>query len=97
MNVEHSMPLLLTLYLAFFDARQESAVILTLTLTRQDWAAMDRGLIILLSFAEGASDEAVHTAARTVLTIPLLTLGVWGDGENAAMSVIDIHKQGAFL
>ena len=37
--------------------------------------------------------EALAVAARTVLTVPLLTLGVWGD-ENAPMSVVEMHKAG---
>ena len=60
---------------------------------QSEWATIDRGLVILISFANGATESSVQRAAQTVLTIPLITLGVWGDG-TPPQSVVSMHRDG---
>jgi len=47
------------------------------------------GLVVYISFAKSATTEKALQAARTVLNLPLLTHGSWGDGSSTT-SVFDM-------
>jgi D-Tyr-tRNAtyr deacylase len=47
------------------------------------------GLVVYISFAKSATTEKALQAARTVLNLPLLTHGAWGDGSMTT-SVLDM-------
>lgn len=47
------------------------------------------GLLVYVSFAKSANKEKVLQAAKTVLNLPLLTHGAWGDGSDTT-SVLDM-------
>ena len=51
------------------------------------------GLLIYVSFAKGCTQQAVQTAAKIVVNLPLLSLVGWGDGVAQTMNVIDLAKQ----
>eukprot|EP00547_Thalassionema_nitzschioides_P016837 CAMPEP_0194239566 /NCGR_PEP_ID=MMETSP0158-20130606/5986_1 /TAXON_ID=33649 /ORGANISM="Thalassionema nitzschioides, Strain L26-B" /LENGTH=199 /DNA_ID=CAMNT_0038974059 /DNA_START=330 /DNA_END=926 /DNA_ORIENTATION=+ len=40
------------------------------------------GLLVYISFAKSATKEKALQAAKTVLNLPLLTQGAWGDGSD---------------
>ena len=40
------------------------------------------GLLVYVSFANTATKESVYNAAKTVLNLPIITLGSWGDGTS---------------
>jgi len=40
------------------------------------------GLLVYISFAKSATKEKAIQAAKTILNLPLLTQGAWGDGTN---------------
>ena len=56
------------------------------------WAHVGWGLVVYVSFAKGATDAAVSTAARKILHAPILTRGVWGD-DNRPQSVAQFCRQ----
>ena len=47
------------------------------------------GLLVYVSFATGATKASVQAAAHTILHLPLLTTGLWGDGTSEQKSVMD--------
>lgn len=47
------------------------------------------GLLVYVSFADTATVSHVHQAAATLLNLPVLTLGQWGDGSRP-QSVLDL-------
>jgi hypothetical protein len=51
------------------------------------------GLLVYVSFAKGCTQQAVQTAAKIVVNLPLLSLGGWGDGVSQTMNVMDLAKQ----
>lgn len=51
--------------------------------------APSAGLLVYISFSKTANESTVHQAAQTVLNLPVLTLGAWGDG-SAASSVLQL-------
>jgi len=57
------------------------------------WVEIGRGLVVYVSFAKGASEVQVMKAAKTVLQVPLVTEGQWGDG-TAPCSVLARCSQG---
>ena len=48
------------------------------------------GLLVYVSFAVGATRASVQNAAHTILHLPLLTTGLWGDGTSEQQSVMDM-------
>jgi hypothetical protein len=62
-----------------------------------DWwvSIMDNGpgMLVYVSFASTATELSVHTAAETILNLPVLTTGVWGDG-SPTKSIRQIIRQG---
>jgi hypothetical protein len=47
------------------------------------WASIDSpGMLLYVSFAASATEASVHAAAETVLNLPVLTTGLWGDGSG---------------
>lgn len=40
------------------------------------------GVLVYISFAKSATEAKVTQAAKTILNLPILTLGAWGDGED---------------
>ena len=40
------------------------------------------GLLVYVSFANTATKDSVYNAAKTVLNLPIITLGSWGDGTS---------------
>ena len=47
------------------------------------------GLLVYVSFAKSATKEKALQAARTIVNLPILTRGAWGDGSSP-LSVLDI-------
>mmetsp|Transcript_29976 Transcript_29976/g.44428 ORF Transcript_29976/g.44428 Transcript_29976/m.44428 type:complete len:429 (+) Transcript_29976:3-1289(+) len=47
------------------------------------------GIIVYLSFAKSAQASMIYNAAKTLLNLPILTKGQWGDG-NKTLSVLQI-------
>jgi hypothetical protein len=56
-------------------------------------ASESSGMLVYISFAKNATTEKALQAAKTVVTIPLLTLGAWGDG-SATESILDMASGG---
>jgi hypothetical protein len=50
------------------------------------------GLLVYVSFASTATELSVHAAAETILNLPVLTPGVWGDG-SPTKSIRQIIRQ----
>lgn len=46
------------------------------------WASTQRALILYISFATGTDAARIKTAAQSVLGLPLVTRGNWGDGTD---------------
>ncbi|KAL7572482.1 hypothetical protein ACA910_000310 [Epithemia clementina (nom. ined.)] len=46
------------------------------------------GLLVYVSFAVGATKASVQEAAHTILHLPFLTTGVWGDGTSEQLSLM---------
>lgn len=42
------------------------------------------GILAYISFAKLATEEKVEQCARTLLNLPILTLGAWGDGKGTS-------------
>ena len=51
------------------------------------------GILVYASFAKSATKEKVMQAARTIMNLPVLTRGVWGDGSEP-VSVLDTAGSG---
>lgn len=49
------------------------------------------GLVVYISFAAAATTEKALQAAKTIINLPLLTTGGWGDGSGTK-SVLDMAK-----
>lgn len=47
------------------------------------------GLLVYVSFAADATKDRVQAAAQTVLNLPILTSGVWGDGTAEQASLLE--------
>eukprot|EP00668_Euglena_longa_P002262 GGOE01002610.1.p1 GENE.GGOE01002610.1~~GGOE01002610.1.p1 ORF type:complete len:353 (-),score=38.05 GGOE01002610.1:232-1290(-) len=47
---------------------------------KDEWVEIGMGLVVYISFAKGATEARVLKAARTLLHLPLVTEGKWGDG-----------------
>ena len=48
------------------------------------------GLLAYISFASSTTLEQVELAATTLLNLPVLTTGLWGDGESSTCSVLEL-------
>ena len=51
------------------------------------------GLLAYVSFASTATPSHVEQAARTLLNLPILTTGLWGDDGSSTMSVIALAAE----
>ena len=51
------------------------------------------GILVYASFAKSATKEKVMQAAKTIMNLPVLTRGVWGDGSDP-VSVLDTAGTG---
>jgi hypothetical protein len=51
------------------------------------------GILVYTSFAKSATKEKVLHAAKTVMNLPILTRGLWGDGSEP-ISVLEMAKEG---
>jgi hypothetical protein len=51
------------------------------------------GLLAYVSFASTATPSQVEQAARTLLNLPILTTGLWGDDGSSTMSVIALAAE----
>ena len=47
------------------------------------------GLLVYVSFAAGCTRSMVANAAETIVNLPLLTTGLWGDGTSEPRSLLD--------
>lgn len=45
------------------------------------------GLLAYISFASETTRQQVEQAAITLLNLPVLTTGLWGDGESSDVSI----------
>lgn len=64
-------------------------------LDEKDWVTVGGGddscgLLVYISFASSTSVPQVETAAQTLLNIPVLTIGLWGDGESSTQSLLSL-------
>ena len=48
----------------------------------RDWASLGRSLIVYISFTKGADDTVLPKVVKTILNLPILTFGNWGDGTK---------------
>ena len=64
----------------------------TVTVGGEDTCSSSVGLLAYASFGKGCTRNAVLQLARTILNLPVLTSGLWGDGSEPA-SVLDIATQ----
>lgn len=48
------------------------------------------GLLAYISFASSTSISQVHQAATTLLNLPVLTTGLWGDSESSTLSILSL-------
>jgi hypothetical protein len=48
------------------------------------------GLLVYVSFSKTANPQKVLQAATTLVNLPILTLGVWGDGESSTQNVLEL-------
>ena len=48
------------------------------------------GLLVYVSFEKSATQESTKNSASTVMNLPVLTTGLWGDGVSRQMSVLDL-------
>eukprot|EP00667_Euglena_gracilis_P018063 EG_transcript_19141 len=60
---------------------------------QDEWVEIGTGLVVYVSFAKGATEARVLKAARTLLHLPLVTEGKWGDGVQPA-SVLQKCSEG---
>jgi len=62
------------------------------------WSDVGRGLVLFLSFAEGAAgageDGRIRAAVKSILTAPLSTSTEWSADHSDAESVINLCKRG---
>jgi hypothetical protein len=62
------------------------------------WASIESpGMLLYVSFAASADAASVHAAAETVLNLPVLTNGLWGDGSQtrSIRQIIHDHRDDA--
>ena len=48
------------------------------------------GLLAYISFASSTTLTQVEQAANTLLNLPVLTTGLWGDGESSTCSILEL-------
>eukprot|EP00956_Cyclotella_meneghiniana_P045981 scaffold393707_cov86-Cyclotella_meneghiniana.AAC.1 len=51
------------------------------------------GLLAYISFASSTSISQVQQAATTLLNLPVLTTGLWGDSESSTLSVLSLAAE----
>ena len=51
------------------------------------------GILVYTSFAKSATKQKVLQAAKTIMNLPILTRGLWGDGSEP-VSVLDMASAG---
>jgi hypothetical protein len=71
-----------------------------LLLNETDWITVGSnnnsnscGLLVYISFASTTTTSHVEQSAQTVLNLPVLTTGLWGDGESSTSSVLSLAAQ----
>ena len=52
-----------------------------------EWVRVGWGLVYYVSFGDGCQADALPKVVRSLLNIPLLTAGVWGDGSSTTSIV----------
>ena len=57
------------------------------------WGCIERGLVVFVTFAKGASSEGVKRAVKTLCSAPLVTFGLWGD-SSTLWSMSDLVADG---
>ncbi|KAL7525519.1 hypothetical protein ACHAWF_001397 [Thalassiosira exigua] len=55
------------------------------------------GLLVYVSFASSTTVSQVQQAAQTLLNLPVLTTGLWGDGETSTKSLLSLARKKANL
>lgn len=48
------------------------------------------GLLAYISFSSSTTHSQVETAAQTLLNLPVLTIGFWGDKESSTQSILSL-------
>ena len=51
------------------------------------------GILAYVSFASSATRSHAEAAANTLLNLPILTTGLWGDDESSTMSVLSLGAE----
>lgn len=51
------------------------------------------GILVYISFASSSSPAQVEQAAHTLLNLPILTTGLWGDGESSTTSLLSLAAE----
>jgi hypothetical protein len=65
-----------------FDHDEEDSLLLNPLLSSSSVSTTTVGLLVYVSFAATANEKKVLQAATTVLNLPIVTLGSWGDGSS---------------
>lgn len=61
---------------------------------KDEWTSIGRGLVLYVSFAEGASLDMLPGACKSLLLAPLSTADKWSSDHSDAESVIGLVKAG---
>ena len=51
------------------------------------------GALVYVSFSSTTSEDDVQSASATLLNLPVLTTGLWGDGSSATQSVLSLASE----
>lgn len=51
------------------------------------------GVLAYVSFASSTTIPQVEQAAQTLLNLPVLTTGLWGDGESSTLSILTLASE----
>jgi len=57
-------------------------------------ASLHCGMLVYVSFAAGADRKAVEIATKTLLNLPVLTTGLWGDGVSQTLNLLELAASG---
>jgi len=51
------------------------------------------GILAYISFASSTTKVQIEQAAQTLLNLPILTTGLWGDGESSTKSILSLAAE----
>lgn len=56
------------------------------------WVSIGQGMVVSVSFGQGCNASVLPRVVKALLQMPLLTRGVWGDGDSPR-SVVDMCRE----